>query len=299
MAKSPVGGSRAYITGRIGSDVYSLGKDGKGKRQQVVRALAEEVANPRSQSQMVNRMIMSTVMQAVKAYSTIIDHSFDGVAAGQPSISEFIRRNYTMLKSLDKRYNAYQVKGVVDNPWIISVGKAVWPAGVTYGQNNNDNSAGYGQYGLMIPVTDANMTVNDLRVILQSGGIDDYVTVLDNENAGNSVWARFKVKSSLAGGVLLSEFEDPKEIFDIETNSYRTVVKFDTPSDNDPGCLFLACGDSAIKGKFGAILSTKVNGKWQHTSCTLDVPNDYATNFDTALATYPVGEEQFLNGGDI
>ena len=67
MAKSKNGGSRAYIRGRIGSDVYSVGKDGMGKKQQVVRSLAVQVTNPRSQSQMFNRMIMSTVMQGVSA----------------------------------------------------------------------------------------------------------------------------------------------------------------------------------------------------------------------------------------
>lgn len=46
MAKSKSGGTRSYIRGKIGADVYSVGKDGKGKRQQVVRSLAEQVANP-------------------------------------------------------------------------------------------------------------------------------------------------------------------------------------------------------------------------------------------------------------
>ena len=92
MAKSKNGGSRAYIRGRIGSDVYSVGKDGKGQKQQVIRSLAVQVANPRTSNQMFGRMIMSTVMQAVSGLSFIIDHSFDGKVKGQPSISEFIRQ---------------------------------------------------------------------------------------------------------------------------------------------------------------------------------------------------------------
>ena len=99
MAKSKNGGTRSFIRGRIGSDVYSVGKDGKGARQQVVRSLAEQVANPRSSAQMFGRMVMSTVMQTVSALKPIIDHSFDGVATGQPSISEFIRRNYALVKA--------------------------------------------------------------------------------------------------------------------------------------------------------------------------------------------------------
>ena len=37
MARSKNGGTRAYIRGRIGSDVYSVGKNSKGYKQQVVR----------------------------------------------------------------------------------------------------------------------------------------------------------------------------------------------------------------------------------------------------------------------
>ena len=74
-------------------------KDGKGKKQQVVRALAETVKNPQTIAQMRGRMIMSTVMQAQSAMAYIVDHSFDGVPAGQPSISEFIRRNYELIKA--------------------------------------------------------------------------------------------------------------------------------------------------------------------------------------------------------
>ena len=139
MAKSKSGGTRSYIRGRIGSDVYSIGRDGKGSRQQVVRSLAEQVSNPRSQSQMFGRMIMSTVMQAVSGLAPIIDHSFDGVAKGQPSISEFIRRNYALVKADAVAHAAtgnsfelskFQEKGCKVGYYAISTGTVVKPAAV-------------------------------------------------------------------------------------------------------------------------------------------------------------------------
>lgn len=129
MAKSKSGGTRSYIRGKIGADVYSIGKDGKGNRQQVVRSLAEQVSNPQTESQMFGRMIMSTVMQAVSAFRTIIDHSFDGLPAGQPSISEFIRRNYALIRTDALAHPSssntfglvkYQQKGIKAGPYIIS-----------------------------------------------------------------------------------------------------------------------------------------------------------------------------------
>ena len=91
MAKSKNGGTRAYIRGRIGSDVYSVGKTSDGKKQQVVRSLAESVANPRTASQMFGRMVMSTVMQAVSGFKPIIDHSLMAYPLASPqSVSLFV-----------------------------------------------------------------------------------------------------------------------------------------------------------------------------------------------------------------
>lgn len=89
MARSKSGGTRSYIRGKIGADVYCVGKDGKGSRQQVVRSLAEQVANPQTNPQMVQRMLMNSVAQLTHALKPIIDHSYAGIPAGQPSISHF------------------------------------------------------------------------------------------------------------------------------------------------------------------------------------------------------------------
>lgn len=292
MAKSPVGGSRSFLKGRIGSDVYSLGKDGKGKRQQVVRSLAEEVANPRTSSQMVGRMLMSTVMQAVKFFNPIIDHSFDGVAVGQPSVSEFIRRNYSILKAEKGQYNEYQEKGIKANAYVISAGRAVWPEGVSFGQCSDDDSTAFGAWGVNIPFTFQTTTVGQLRALLQSQSEDDYITVVcaqGNEQAQPSI-ARFRVKPDLADDVVIND-QDMK-LFDVEVIAGRAEATIGTTF------ITLRAGTWNTQYAQGAILSTKKNGKWVHTSCTLGAPYG-ETNFDTALATYPVGSAQFLNGGDL
>ena len=99
MAKSKSGGTRTYIRGRVGSDVYSIGRDGKGKKQQVVRSLAESVANPQTQAQMRGRMIMSTLAQAQAGLRVIIDHSFDNVVGSRANLAEFVSRNYALIKA--------------------------------------------------------------------------------------------------------------------------------------------------------------------------------------------------------
>lgn len=299
MAKSPVGGSRAFLKGRVGSDVYSLGKDGKGKRQQVVRSLAEEVANPRTVSQMANRMIMSTVMQAVKFLNPVIDHSFDGVPVGQPSISEFIRRNYAVLKAGTGEYNEYQEKGVKRNALVVSVGKAKWPAGVSFGQCEDDDSTGYGAYGVNIYMDGAAHTVGELRALLQAGSADDYITVVNVGVNGQykPSFARFRVNPALTDATAITA--DMENLFIVEGNYSQTkvaVVVKDTGTAHVS--IFLSAGYWNSPKGIGAILSTKKGGAWAHTSCTL-LCTGVDSNYATALATYPVGTEQFLNGGSL
>ena len=174
MAKSKVGGSRAYIRGRIGADVYSIGKDGKGTRQQVVRSLAEQVSNPRTESQMRGRMIMSTVMQAVSYLSPIIDHSFDGTPKGQPSISEFISRNYALVKKdMEMRpsennqfdFVPYGRKGLVNGRFQIANGKASLPSHIKADDEDN----------LYLIIDSATPTVADFKASWELSK-DEYLT---------------------------------------------------------------------------------------------------------------------------
>lgn len=288
MAKSKTGGSRAYIRGRIGSDVYSVGKDGMGKRQQVVRSLAEQVSNPRTQSQMFGRMIMSSVMQAVSALQPIIDHSFDGFAKGQPSISEFIRQNYALVKADAIAHpasgnkfglNKYQEKGAKPGQFVISSGAIVVPAAVVL-----DNGM------VLISGLTAASTVADL---LAAAGIakGDYITYVYLGANNGLQFFRVSVKESVADNTVLSD-ANLATIFDYEGNVTPT------PSIGSTGLVFEISTTDTVAA-FGVILSVKEDGAWKHSKATLLLEG--ATTFvsDEALPTYPTGTAQFLNGGDL
>ena len=288
MAKSKNGGTRAFIRGRIGSDVYSVGKDGMGKRQQVVRSLAEQVSNPRSSAQMFGRMVMSTVMQAVSALQPIIDPSFDGVAKGQPSISEFIRRNYALVKADATAHpaesnvfglNKYQEKGIQCGPWVISNGKVEKPAAVALGQAE-----------LQFNLTNDTLTVAGLRAALglSADGYITYVCVIDG---GTVEFARLRVNPEAADATVISA-ETLPTIFLQEGNVTLTLTFSGTS-------ITAKVPSSTNALSMGVIVSEKENGAWVHSACTLVSPSDMGIPSDVALPTYPVGTEQFLNGGDL
>lgn len=288
MAKSKVGGSRAYIRGRIGADVYSVGKDGKGARQQVVRSLAEQVSNPRTESQMFGRMIMSTTMQAVSAFKPIIDHSFDGLPSGQPSISEFIRLNYALIKADANAHPAsgnkfglvkYQEKGVKVGEYKMSKGSAVVPSAVSISAKT-----------LTIALTADTMTVGGLKTALGLAS-EGYITALYlAENAG-FVYVRIQVNTSLGDSTAITA-ENVASIFAISGNKsvtpsvYQNNINFEIDEEDN-------------NYAEGLIVSDKVDGSWIHSECTLSLTGDAAFVSDVALPTYPTGAAQFLNGGDL
>lgn len=300
MAKSKNGGSRAYIRGRIGSDVYSIGKNGKGDRQQVVRSLAETVANPRTQNQMFGRMVMSTVMQGVHAFKPIIDHSFDGFSKGQPSISEFIRRNYALVKAdaaahpasgnifgLDK----YQEKGLKRGAWVVSAGNAQYPAAVTGAKGGT-------------PLTIAVGSTPTYGALKNAWGMtsEEYVTLIclheaaDFSESGAVVpsFCRLSIKDDLNESTVLTG-ENALAAFNLE-GDFTPAVRLSGENitfngDNDD--------ESALFGLQWSIVTRKENGSFIHSECQLTNAGGQKFASDVALPTYPSGTEQYLNGGDL
>ena len=75
-------------------------KGGKGKLagatvyQQNGETLMREVVtptNPKTEKQIIQRIIMHTVMQAYSKMKDICDHSFEGLKKGQPTMSDMTR----------------------------------------------------------------------------------------------------------------------------------------------------------------------------------------------------------------
>lgn len=293
MAKSKSGGTRSYIRGRVGADVYSIGRDAKGAKQQVVRSLAETVANPQTMAQMRGRMIMSTVMQAVSGLRPIIDHSFDNVPTGQPNISEFISRNYALIKA-DVAANpatgnafplvAYLEKGIKGGAYIISSGEVV-PASALVKSASGD---------IEVTIADGE-TVGTLKTKL---GLttDDYITLVWLCPNAGVCFVRFRIDPSVADTTAVTNLM-VNSLFLKEGNTQgaasiteSTLTLSMAPDDQD----------SAIASGF--IVSAKESAGYKHSTCILQNASTGLYNTqsaDVVLPTYPIGSQMFLNGGDL
>lgn len=286
MGKSKNGGTRSMLRGRVGSDVYSVGKDALGKRQQVVRSLAETVANPQTAAQMKGRAIMSTVMQAVSALSQVIDHSFDSVPAGQPNVSEFIKRNYALIKA-DVAANpsnnnafgivAYGEKGAKQGQYVISDGKAVLPTALV----NAATKA-------TLTVSGESLTVAAIKSAIGLGD-EEYITLVGITSSGAAEIARFRMGSTLSDETVVTS-SNVGSLFAIEANCTPVVgvngmaIEINLPN---------AQANSAI------IISKLVSGVYEHNKATLLAVAAPTYTFDVAIATYPIGEARLLNGGNF
>lgn len=71
---------------------------GKGANGQTIIREVVTPKNPRTESQLVQRIIMKTVMQAYSTMKAITDHSFEGIAPGAATMAEFMRRNLNAVR---------------------------------------------------------------------------------------------------------------------------------------------------------------------------------------------------------
>lgn len=84
-----------HARGKVGSVVFSR-LNGK----QITRALAEQVKNPRTDGQNVQRAIFATVNGFASAVRDIVDHSFQSYKEGSTSVNRFVSINVKKLRDL-------------------------------------------------------------------------------------------------------------------------------------------------------------------------------------------------------
>ena len=288
MAKSKSGGTRSMIRGRVGSDVSSVGRDAKGKKQQIVRSLAETVSNPRTQSQMRGRMIMATIAQALAVLRPIVDHSFDNVTGSRANLAEFTSRNYALIKAdIAANPNSgnkfglvlYNERGAKRGQFIVADGQANVPNALTLTKDS----------GLLtITLAADDLTIGGLKSVLSMTS-EEYFTLVGLDANGQALYERFRINPSLSAATVISA-DNLANVFATEGNAVAAV----SLSGNTISILL-----EAVATCCAVIVSKKANGKYIHNEAVLGGGTNFENSANVALPTYPVGQQDYLNGGDI
>lgn len=93
MGKSKKGGVFGYLRGKVGGVSYSImsaANSKSGKKEQIVRALPDSVANPQTISQVIQRMKSSPAHRFYAALSELLSNAFEGVKYGNASRLHFL-----------------------------------------------------------------------------------------------------------------------------------------------------------------------------------------------------------------
>ena len=136
--------------------------------EQITRAKAKSVKNPRTDAQMIQRVLMSTTVHAYSGMQEIVDHSFQGVPFQGRSMNRFNQLNVKNLRALYAQiaggstdvpvvFNANGNKRISLAPWIMSTGSlptvglkinseagAAWPVAALNSQTVGTNTVDFG-----------------------------------------------------------------------------------------------------------------------------------------------------------
>lgn len=90
-----------HARGKVGDLVFS-----RVNGQQVIRARAAVVKNPKTEKQVIQRILLNTIIQAYSRMASICDHSFEGVPVGAKSMAKFMHENLNALRTKVSNYAA-------------------------------------------------------------------------------------------------------------------------------------------------------------------------------------------------
>ena len=262
--------------------------------EQITKERVSRVKNPRTISQMRQRMLMATIGAAYSYLKIITDHSFEGKTVGQQNMSEFMRLNLNKFRDASRSdstayaFNAYQDKLI--NPMRFIVARGSLPA-MPFVINANN------QIELSYNVSD----VSTAEKVYEMMGINkgDMITFVWVVGTSSLVGGIFKYTPNLLNIVRLKAdkagaIATPHDAFSFQSNHEGLDINISKQDD----VLKLS---STIANIGAVILSRQSNGVWLRSNATMAGNKSIyeGVTVSNQLNTYPIESELVLNGGDM
>lgn len=288
-----------HARGKVGDLVFS-----RSNGQQIVRARAAVVKNPQTEKQMIQRIILNTIAQAYSKMQAIVDHSFEGVQAGQKTMSAFLKRNMQNMRS--------RIAQTLAENYTLEEAYAFSPIGTNiYSPNAFTVSMG------SLPSADVRIVNSDLRSARLTVGGTTYADVLAamglqrgdqltfvqvNRTSVNDraslvfYYSRIILDPTNADGTP-AELTAPLLVDGaVNLPSPRNTGTFQNLSIVDGELLFGAGENRGVIANAGVIVSRQgSDGSWLRSNCTLAVNDDGILGM-----VYSMGEALSLfRAGDI
>ena len=265
--------------------------DGK----QITKDRVYDVKNPRTESQMRQRMLMTTVGAAYKMLKSIADHSFEGYSSGMQCMRQFNSRNLNRFKQAaaakgSVAFNEYKDGDINPLPFILASGSL---PGFIFSFDGESN--------LQIVAEKENADFATAEGIYAALGVQrndliTFCTVIGEGSTSNGVYTykaeRFNIVRlycDKSGAV-----SKPADAFTISTNNDQASISMSTAAN--------AITIKTSAADFGAVIQSRKNDSgWLRSDAVMIVAEDVISGVKTAnqLATYPVGTELILNNGPM
>lgn len=265
--------------------------DGK----QITKDRVYDVKNPRTEAQMRQRMLMTTVGAAYKMLKSIADHSFEGYSSGMQCMRQFNSRNLNRFKKAaaakgEVAFNEYKDGDINPLPFILASGSL---PGFDYKLDATSNLEIVGQKD------DADFTTAEgiyAALGVQRNDLVTFCTVIGEGTVSNGVYT-YKAE----------RFDIVRLYCDKSGTVAKAADAFTISTNNDQAAVSMSVAANAITIKsgeadFGAVIQSRKNDSGWLRSNAIMVVNDTAiSGVKTAnqLATYPVGTELILNNGPM
>lgn len=265
--------------------------DGK----QITKDRVYEVKNPRTENQMRQRMLMTTVGAAYKMLKSIADHSFEGYSSGMQCMRQFNSRNLNRFKQAaaatgSVAFNEYKDGNINPLPFILASGSL---PGFTYNLDATSNLEIVGEKeGADLATAEGIYAA----LGVQRNDLITFCTVIGEGATTNGVYSykaeRFNIVRlycDKSGAV-----SKPANAFTISTNNDQASISMSIVGNS----ITIRTGAA----DFGAVIqSRKTDSGWLRSNAVMIVADGVISGVKTAnqLATYPVGTELILNNGPM
>lgn len=265
--------------------------DGK----QITKDRVYDVKNPRTESQMRQRMLMTTIGAAFKTLKSIADHSFEGYSSGMQCMRQFNSRNLNRFKQAaaakgSVAFNKYKDGDINPLPFILASGSL---PGFSFKFDDTSNLEIVGEK------EGADFTTAEgiyAALGVQRNDLITFCTVIGEGTTLNDVYSykaeRFNIVRlycDKSGAV-----SKPADAFTISTNNDQASVSMSTAAN----AITIKTGEA----DFGAVIQSRKNDSgWLRSDAVMIVNDTVIADVKTAnqLATYPVGTELILNNGPM
>lgn len=265
--------------------------DGK----QITKDRVYDVKNPRTEAQMRQRMLMTTVGAAYKMLKSIADHSFEGYSSGMQCMRQFNSRNLNRFKKAaaakgEVAFNEYKDGDINPLPFILASGSL---PGFEYKLDATSNLEIVGEKDAA-DFTTAEGIYAALGV--QRNDLITFCTVIGEGSVSNGVYT-YKAE----------RFDIVRLYCDKSGSVSKVADAFTISTNNDQAAVTMSTAANAITIKsgvadFGAVIQSRKNDSgWLRSNAVMVVSDTAISGSKTAnqLATYPVGTELILNNGPM